>query len=139
MSRQAEQTIRELTEHWNRQDTDAVVALLDEEVEVDASRRVLNPARYYGREGIRQMAREILEIWDEWTFDLGRFWWNGERAVVEGRVTARGKGSGIELNETYYAIWEMRGARPAKQIIFPEPMGAFETAGVPIPPTVRAS
>jgi ketosteroid isomerase-like protein len=130
---EAEAVIRGLTERWNAGDMDGVVALLDDGVEIDATRRVLNPAHYSGPEGVRQMAREIREVWDEWTFDLGRFWWKGDVAVVEARVTARGKGSGLQLRDTYYGIWVMRDGRPVKQIIFAERDEAFEAAGLPVP------
>lgn len=39
---EGEAAIRELTERWNAADMDGVVALLDDGVEIDAARRVLN-------------------------------------------------------------------------------------------------
>jgi ketosteroid isomerase-like protein len=130
---EAEQRIREITDLWNEQDIEGVLARVHEDVEIDASRRVLNPARYHGPEGVRQMTREILEVWEAWSIEIGRMWWNGELVLVEGHVTARGKGSGVELRETYYGIWVMRDGRPAKQIIFVERDEAFEAAGVEPP------
>jgi ketosteroid isomerase-like protein len=137
MSQDAEQTIRELTERWNRGQIDEVMELVHEDVEIDATRRVLNPAHYYGHAGFRQMAREILDVWEAWAIDVDRFWWKGDRAVVEGHVTARGRGSGVEIAETHYAVWEFRDGLPMKQTIFVEPAEAFEAVGLPAPAAVR--
>jgi ketosteroid isomerase-like protein len=130
---ETEQRIREITALWNDQDIERVLPLVHEEVEIDASRRVLNPARYHGVEGVRQMTREILEVWEAWSIEIGRLWRNGDRVLVEGHVTARGKGSGVELRDTYYGIWEFRDGLPAKQIIFVDSDEAFEAAGVERP------
>jgi ketosteroid isomerase-like protein len=97
VSEHPEQMLRRGFELWNDGDFDALAELFDPEVEVDASRRVLNPGRYRGIEGFKKMTAEVFEVWDEWSIEPTRFMWNGDRVLVETRIDARGKGSGIRI------------------------------------------
>ena len=90
---------------------------------MDATDRVLNPDHYEGIEGFRRLAGEMAEIWDSWEIEPLEFLENGELVFVEHRVRARGKGSGVEVEQTYWSVWTsgteraqagpLRGPRPA--------------------------
>jgi ketosteroid isomerase-like protein len=100
-----EQLLRRGYQLWNQQDFESLAEIIHPEVEIDATKRVLNPARYHGIDGFRQLTRETFDIWEEWSIEPTEFVWNGDRVLIETRITARGKGSGIRLAETYYSVW----------------------------------
>ncbi len=95
MRERDEQTLRRGFELWNRRDFESLAEIFHPEIEIDATNRVLNPARYHGIEGFERLTQEVFDIWEEWSIEPTRFLWNGNRALIETRVTARGKGSGI--------------------------------------------
>jgi len=133
MTDDLEQLLRRGFELWNARDFDGLAHLIDPEVEIDATRRVLNPARYCGIEGFRQLTEETFDVWDEWHVEAVRFVWNRNRVVVETRIDARGKGSGVQVAETYYTVWQVDDGRGTAMEIHLEADTAFASAGLPPP------
>jgi hypothetical protein len=41
----------------------------------------------------------VLDVWETWSIEPRAFRWDGDRVLVDIRVTARGRGSGVELAE----------------------------------------
>jgi ketosteroid isomerase-like protein len=130
MSEHDEQILRRGFELWNRGDYASLTEIFHPEIEIDATARVLNPARYHGLEGFERLTREIFDIWEEWSIEPKSFLWNGNRALIETRITARGKGSGIRLAETYYSIWTMEGGKGAAMELHVDRDVAYESAGL---------
>jgi ketosteroid isomerase-like protein len=120
-------------ELWNEGDFDALADLFDPEVQLDASRRVLNPAHYHGIEGFRKMTAELFDVWDEWSIEPTRFLWNGDRVLIETRIDARGKGSGVRVAETYYTVWTLANGRGTAMEIHVDADEAYRSAGLPGP------
>ena len=73
---------------------------------------------------------EIFDIWEEWSIEPTLFLWNGNRALIETRVTARGKGSGIGLAETYYSIWTVEEGKGTTMELHVDRDAAYESAGL---------
>jgi ketosteroid isomerase-like protein len=130
---QREQLLRRGMELWNAGDYESLAEILDPEVDIDATNRVLNPARYRGIEGFRKLTEETFEVWDEWHVEPTQFVWNGDRVVVEVRITARGKGSGIRVTETYHTVWQVEEGRGTAMEIHVDADKAFESVGLPAP------
>ena len=57
--------------------------------------------------------------------------WNGDRAFVETRIKARGKGSGIEVAETYYTVWTIENGMGTVMEIYVDPDRALQSAVLP--------
>jgi hypothetical protein len=53
--------------------------------------------------------------------------WNGDRAFVETRIKARGKGSGIEVAETYYTVWTIENGMGTVMEIHVDPDRALQS------------
>jgi ketosteroid isomerase-like protein len=130
MSEEYERILRRGFELWNRGDFESLAEVFDPELEIDATSRVLNPARYHGLEGFEQLTRETFDVWEEWSIQPTKFLWNGNRVLVETRVTARGKGSGIQLAETYYSIWTIEDGKGTAMELHFDRDKAYESAGL---------
>jgi ketosteroid isomerase-like protein len=69
------------------------------DVQIDMTRRVLNPDTYEGHAGLRRLGREVREVWDEFQIEPERFIDAGDRVIVIETRRARGSGSGIEVEQ----------------------------------------
>ena len=55
----------------------------------------------------------------------------GERVVVVGRMHARGKGSGVEVDRSFASIWTIRGGRVVRwELGYDDRRAALEAAGL---------
>ena len=103
---------------------------LTPDFEVDATDRVLNPDQYEGIEGFRRLAGEMAEVWDSWEIEPLEFLENGDLVFVEHRVRARGKGSGVEVVQTYWSVWTVRDGKGAKLVLYVDRDRALARAGL---------
>jgi uncharacterized protein len=108
--------VRDAYEAFSRGDLDAVVELLDPDVELHPPPDSTDPEPRHGREAVRQylspnlfasQAAKPEEIIDR-----------GERVLVVARVIARGTGSGIEIEDTAFHLWTLREERAVRFEVF---------------------
>jgi ketosteroid isomerase-like protein len=125
-----ERLLRRGYDAWNSGEWTSMEALLTPDFEVDATDRVLNPDRYQGIEGFRRLAAEMSEVWDSWEVEPLEFLENGERVFVEHRVRARGKGSGIEVEQMYWSVWTLRDGKGARLALHVDRERALADAGI---------
>ena len=115
---ESERLIRRGYAAWNRGDWDAMEPLLAPDFEVDATDRALNPAIYTGIRGFRRLVDEMFEIWDSWLIEPAAFIERGDQVFVEHDIKARGKGSGVELEQTYWSVWTIRDGQAARLALY---------------------
>jgi ketosteroid isomerase-like protein len=125
-----ERLLRQGYDAWNRDDWAAMEEVLAPEFEVDATDRVLNPDHYEGIEGFRRLAGEMAEVWDSWEIEPLEFLENGERVFVAHRVRARGKGSGVVVEQTYWSVWTLRDGKGARLALHVDRERALAAAGL---------
>ena len=125
-----EQLLRQGYDAWNRGDWQAMEKFLAPEFEVDATDRVLNPDSYSGLEGFRRMAAEMAEVWDMWEIEPLQFIEQGDLTFVAHLVRARGKGSGVEVEQTYWSVWKVRDGRAVRLDLFVDRDRALAAAGL---------
>jgi ketosteroid isomerase-like protein len=125
-----ERLLRQGYDAWNRGDWTWMEALLAPDFEVDATDRVLNPDHYEGIEGFRRLAGEMSEVWDSWEIEPVQFIENGERVFVAHRVRARGKGSGVEVEQMYWSVWTLRDGKGVRLSLHVDREGALAGAGI---------
>jgi ketosteroid isomerase-like protein len=97
-------------EAFARRDVDAVVDLLDPEVEFHGpTARIANRGLpYVGVEGIRKYFADVGATWHELRLIQHEYTEMGERVVVRGRVWARQQSGGI-LDSPAWWVWRFRG------------------------------
>jgi ketosteroid isomerase-like protein len=88
---------------YNRGEVDAVIDLLHRDVEWVPPPSSVDPQPIYGRDAVRQylapnffesQSAEPIEVLEE-----------GDRVLVVARVRARGRESGVEIDQTAYHLW----------------------------------
>jgi ketosteroid isomerase-like protein len=92
---------------YNRQDFEAVVELLDEDVEVYTAPGLINSATYQGHDGWRRWIAQWDEAWDQFRIrveDVEPV--GGRHVVVAVTQFGRGAGSGIEVEMSAVQLYE---------------------------------
>lgn len=114
MSEQDVETIRGGLAALNRRDVEGMLATLRPDVEMVPARAVLEGTVYRGHEGLRRWLDDMGEDWDEFRIDPDEVRALDERRVlVVGRFHARGRSSGIMLDQPAAWVCEMVGGQVA--------------------------
>lgn len=110
-----EQLIRRAYEALNAGDLDAGRALMDTACELRTRFTSLAGRTYRGHEGLDQWVADVAESWEgvEQTPE-GFIPVDGERTIVPVRFRARGRGSGVEIDQAIVTIWTVRGRKVAR-------------------------
>jgi uncharacterized protein len=106
------ETIRAAYEAFNAGDVEAVLNLLDEQVELYPAASTLEPHPVRGREAVREYLSPNLFDWQ--TAEPQEFVEEGNRILVRARARARGRKSGIELDETVFHLLTLEGDRAVR-------------------------
>jgi ketosteroid isomerase-like protein len=101
---QAVETIRSGYEAFNRGDFDAAAANLHPDVDFRRVAKV--ETNLQGRDAVRENMEP--NVWERQEIEIIRFEVIGERVVVDTVFHAVGSGSGIELNQAGFHVWEVR-------------------------------
>jgi ketosteroid isomerase-like protein len=114
-----------------QRDIERVLGLLDPEVVVDATRRTVNPKSYVGKEGMRRLIADKDEVWAEFRTEPDQIVDRGDRVVVVGRCFAKGKESGIEVEQPTAHVVTVRDGRIVRwEMGYTEGHEALEAAGL---------
>jgi ketosteroid isomerase-like protein len=130
MSQENVEILHAAFDAWYRQDYNAVLAIWDEEAEIYPLRAQLEGRAYHGHEGVRQFMGELAEDWDEVRFEVDEIRDAGEQMAGSGRFRARGRGSGVELDERFGIVAVVRNERIVFARFLSDPAEALEAAGL---------
>ena len=111
-------------------DRDRALSYVDPAMVVDATARVFNPTVYRGLEGLRQMLADMDDVWENLRPQAREFLDAGERVVVTGRMVAKGKGSGVQVERDFSGIWTVRDGRIVRWDICSDRAQALKAAGL---------
>jgi ketosteroid isomerase-like protein len=93
---------------FNRGDLDGVLAVLADDVEIFSSPALANPGTYHGHRGYQDWVGQWLEAWVGLRIEIDRIEAVSDSHVVVGvRQTARGQGSGVEVEMTTAFMFEL--------------------------------
>ena len=115
---------------WNRGDIEAWIEAWDEQAEFEPMRAQLEGTSYRGHEGLRRFVAEMSEEWDAVRFEVDEIRDAGEHLVVIGRVKARGRASGMDLDVPLALVGSIRGGKILRARFYPTAEQALEAAGL---------
>src|SRR5512144_177931 len=87
-------------------------------------------AYYAGASGIREFFRDVAESWESFRFEATDLRDLGDRVLVLGDVRGRGRVSGVEVDDQWAWIVELRVGRAASLRGFLDQRDALEAAGL---------
>ena len=112
MSRENVEIVRRTIDAFVAGDRDRMLASVDPEVVIDASRRVVNPTTYVGIEGVRRLLADMDETWDAFRIAPREYIDAGDRVAVIGTLMGKGKSSGVQVERPVNGqVWTVRNGR----------------------------
>jgi ketosteroid isomerase-like protein len=117
----------------NRQDADAFVAHASSDVEWEDAVFWSEPVRIYrGSAELREwFERVVVEPWEHIHVQVDEITEAaGDRVVTGGRLTARGRGSGVETQVHGWSVYWVAGGKVRKRQVFLDRADALEAAGL---------
>lgn len=125
-------TIRAGLAALNKRDVDGMLASLQPDAELVPLRAVLEGTVYRGHGGLRQWLADMAEDWDDLRIDTDEVRsLDGGRVLVLGRFHARGKSSGVRLDQAAAWICELAGGKVARIRFFADADAALGAAAPP--------
>jgi len=101
--------IRRGYEAYSRGDLDAVMEFFDERVELRPPASSVDPEPRFGFEGVRHyMTPDLFESQSAEPLEMIE---HENRILVVANVKARGRGSGIELDDVVFHVWTFEADR----------------------------
>jgi ketosteroid isomerase-like protein len=114
---------------FNEGDIDGMLAPIHPEVEFQPLRGVLEGTVYHGHEGFRRWLEDMAEDWDEFHLEMGAASEVGSGWVlVQGRVRARARASGVELDTTAAWLCQLRDGQIGRLRFYRDAETALEAA-----------
>ena len=111
-------------------DPETMIAASDPGFEMHLVRVGGGAAYYAGASGIREFFRDVAESWESFRFEATDLRDLGDRVLVLGDVRGRGRVSGIEVDDHWAWIVELREGRAVSLRGFLDQRDALEVAGL---------
>lgn len=104
--------VRRLNEAFNRGDIDGILALMDPAFETSVPPQFSpEPDTYRGHDGIRRYFESFHDAMSDIRFRQEDLREVGASVVVALRLTAKGRTTGIAVEQQLAQVWEVRGGR----------------------------
>jgi ketosteroid isomerase-like protein len=131
MSEENVEITRHVHEAFNRRDVDALVALLDPDVEWIPILATLEGRVYRGHADVRRWVEELDTDWEYFETCPEEFRDLGDRVLILGHWRARGRVSGVELeNQSGSWLVDLKEGRIVRQQTYTDPAEALKAAGI---------
>ena len=122
------ETVRRAHEALSAGDIDGLIALCDPSFRLDMSDRVFNPAVYEGYDGIRAFYREVMDVWESFTWEVTDVEEHDGVVVAVLRSTGKARGSGLELDRRSAIVWRLEGGTAMSLTFYRDPGEALTAA-----------
>jgi ketosteroid isomerase-like protein len=103
--------LRDSYEALNRRDIDGTMAVLDENATWVEHSELPEAGSYRGRDTIRKFLEQYLDSWDAFEQQIEEVHGQEDCVLLFIRLTASGRGSGIDVESRYAHMWSMREGR----------------------------
>jgi ketosteroid isomerase-like protein len=131
MSEENVELVRRALEAFPRGDMEEMLSFMDPEGEFHSA--IVGGAEgnvYRGHEGFRRWYADSFESFEELRNEWTEFRDPGNRVLALGRVHARGRESGVEIDSPMGWVFTVRGGKLLKGEGFLDPEEALEAAGL---------
>jgi ketosteroid isomerase-like protein len=131
MSQENVEAVRRGLEALNSGNLEDILAFVHPDFEAEIPPELsAEPDTYRGHEGVRSYLQSFQDVMDEIRFQPERFWEAGEKVVVAVRVSAKGKGTGIRVEQQLTQVWTVRDGRAMRADSYPTQSEALEAVGL---------
>jgi ketosteroid isomerase-like protein len=128
MSQENVELVRQATEHYLRTGEQQWEAF-DPDVEVH-DHDIPDAGNYRGHEGYLRWLEDWGEAWEDFSVEPERWIDAGDKVVFIFQLTARGRGSGVEVKRRDAMVWTARDRKMIRLDYYNNEAQALEAAGV---------
>ena len=131
MSEENVEVVRRSVDAVNRRDVEEVLSLTDPDGELQSA--IIGGAEgraYRGHEGFRKWLADTTQSFEELHTELTEYRDAGDRVVAFGRIRARGRESGVELDSETGWVFTIRRGKVVRAEGFLSRAQALEAAGL---------
>jgi ketosteroid isomerase-like protein len=131
MAQEDVELVRRALDAYRDRDIDALIPFLDPEVEFSSA--IVGPAEgnlHRGHEQVREWHADSVESFEELQLELTEFRDLGDRVLAFGRIHARGRESGLELDSPTGWIFTVRNGALLRMQGFLDPQSAADAANL---------
>ena len=123
--------VRRAVDATNDHDVARLEAMFSEETEFHSTFAATEGRVFRGRQGVRDYFATLGEVFDDMRIEIEEITDAGEnQLVVVVRVTGRGKGSGVNVEQRNGQVWRFADRRIARIDSYLNPTDAFDAAGL---------
>jgi ketosteroid isomerase-like protein len=130
MSKENVEIVRRAYAAWSRDDRDPALAFFADDVVWTPAREDPDPQPHLGPEGVRRFWAQWEELFDDLRIEPEELIEVGDRIVSRLHFTGRGKGSGIDVDQRVYQVFEFRDNSIVRIDEFYDRAEALEAAGL---------
>lgn len=125
---------------FNSGDVELILTFVDPRFEVSIPAEVsAEPDTYRGHEGVRRYFETFAEAMADIRFGAERVWTAGaDDLVVELRLTATGRQTGIPVEQRVFLVWTVREGKALRVETYASLAPALASAGLPAEPGTPA-
>jgi ketosteroid isomerase-like protein len=121
-------------EALNSGDLERILAFVHPDFEAVVSPEFsAEPDTYRGFDGVRRYFASFQDAMEQIRFEADRVWDAGDSVVVEVRLTARGRETGIPVEQRIAQVWEIRDGKATRVRTYASLSEALEAAGLTEP------
>jgi ketosteroid isomerase-like protein len=111
---------RTALEAFQRGDIETLVSFMDPEMETFSSPELANPVDVVGRDEWLAWMGRWLEVWDDYEIEALSIDAVGDHHVIVDMLqTAKGKGSGVDVELRVYTVFEIRDGLAKRYHLYP--------------------
>lgn len=123
--------VRAMFDAFNGEDVERILELTHPQFEVAVPPELsAEPDVYRGLQGMRRYWDTFQDALEEIRFQPGRVADAGDGVLVEMRVTARGRQTGIDVEQRVIGIWQMRDGKAYRVQVFARLAEALAALGL---------
>ena len=131
MSRENVETLRRAYDAFSSGDMGRILAFAHPDLEVvvppDLS---AEPDTYRGHDGVRRYFQSFGDAMDEIHFQPERFWDVGQSVVAVVRITAKGRQTGIPVEQRIAQVWTIRDGKGIRVQAYTSLSDALKAVGL---------
>jgi len=126
------EVVRRMYDLFNGGQYEAATAMLDPDVELHQATAIPDSDIYVGKdEFVRGLSRWLAGFEPGFQYEIKELIDSGERVFMRLALRGTGRGSGAELVQEAFNVWELRDGRPLRLFTFWDEGEARAAAGLP--------
>jgi ketosteroid isomerase-like protein len=131
MSQANVEIVRRMYDAWKRGDFEVALSYIHSDVQWSEPPDNPGARTWSGHEGVRGALTTWMGAWEDFRYEIRELIDCGDdRVLLSARQTGRGKGSGIEISEENFSLYEVREGKIVNQRMFRHRAEALEAAGL---------